>query len=289
MSEVALPLAQKAARLFAERGLENPRLEAELLLAHVLGIKRLELYLQFERPLVAAELEQFRVLVRRRLKREPLQYLIGTVQFRHLELCVDSRALIPRPETEVLAGYAIGWAHGQPGVRRALDIGTGTGAIALSLLQERAVDKVVATDLSPDALELAGSNAARCRLSEKIEFRAGSVWEPVAPGEIFDIVISNPPYIGIQERESLQPEVREWEPASALFAENDGLEVLHEIIAHAPAHLASGGLLALEVATTQAQELAAEIAANTLFDYVKVVRDLSGRDRVVTAVRKVRT
>ena len=285
MMETALPLAQKAAQLFAERGFESARLEAELLLAHVLQIKRLDLYLQFERPLTSAELESFRTVVRRRLKHEPLQYIVGTAAFRQLELQVDPRVLIPRPETEVLAGCAIAWAREAESAYCALDIGTGSGAIAASLVHENAVERVVATDVSEDALAIARINAGRYGLTGRIEFRAGSVWRPVGAAEVFDIVISNPPYIAPEEAAGLQPEVRDWEPASALYAPQDGMAVIREIIAGAPAHLRAGGLLALEVASTHAQQVADEVG-RAHFDEVKVVRDLAGRDRVVTAVRK---
>ena len=285
MMETALPLAQKAAQLFAERGFDNARLEAELLLAHVLRIKRLELYLQFERPLTNAELETFRGVVRRRLKHEPLQYIMGTAAFRQLELEVDSRVLIPRPETEVLVGCAIAWARADGHARTALDIGTGSGAIALSLLHEKAVERAVATDISEDALAVARGNAARLGLVERVDLRSGEVWRPVGEGEMFDIVISNPPYIAPEERPGLQPEVRDWEPAAALFAPSEGLAVIREIIQGAAAHLRRGGLLALEVAATHAQQVADEIDRSQ-FDDVKVIRDLAGRDRVVTAVRK---
>ncbi len=285
MTETALPLAQKAAQLFAERGFENARLEAELLLACVLQIKRLDLYLQFERPLTTQELESFRNVVRRRLKHEPLQYIVGSAAFRQLELQVDGRVLIPRPETEVLAGCAISWARAAGGARSALDIGTGSGAIALSLLHENAVERVVATDISEAALGVARANAERSGLADRVEFRSGSVWRPVGQQEVFDIVISNPPYIAPEEGPTLQPEVRDWEPAAALFAAADGLAVIREIVASAPAHLRAGGLLALEVGMTQAQLVAAEIGAREFSD-VQVVRDLAGRDRVVTAVRK---
>ena len=283
--ETALPLAQKAAQLFAERGFENARLEAELLLAHVLQVKRLDLYLQFERPLTSSELETFRAVVRRRLKREPLQYIVGSAAFRHLELLVDRRVLIPRPETEVLAGCAIAWAHDAGSVNSALDIGTGSGAIALSLLREAAAERVVATDISEAALELARGNAERCGLTDRVDFRAGSVWRAVGDAEVFDIVISNPPYIAPAEAATLQPEVRDWEPAAALYAPQEGLAVIREIMSGAPRHLRSGGLLALEVAATHAQQVADE-ADRRHWDDVRVVRDLAGRDRVVTAVRK---
>jgi release factor glutamine methyltransferase len=283
--ETALPLAQKAAQLFAERGFDNARLEAELLLAHVLRIKRLELYLQFERPLTSVELETFRGVVRRRLKHEPLQYIMGSAAFRQLELEVDSRVLIPRPETEVLVGCAIAWARTDGKARLALDIGTGSGAIALSLLHEKAVEQAVATDISDGALEVARSNAERCALSERVDFRSGDGWRPVGNTEVFDIVISNPPYIAAEERPELQPEVRDWEPATALFAPADGLAVIREIIHGAAPHLRRSGLLALEVAATHALQVADEIN-RSYFDDIKVVRDLAGRDRVVTAVRK---
>ena len=272
--------------MFAERGFESARLESELLLAHVLGIKRLDLYLQFERPLTNAELETFRALVRRRLKHEPLQYIMGRAAFRQLDLQVDRRVLIPRPETEVLVGRVISWASQQSAGQRALDIGTGSGAIALSLVHENAAERVIATDSSPEALEVARANAARVGCADRVEFREGSVWQPILSSEQFDIVISNPPYVAPAEEATLQPEVRDWEPHSALFAEADGLAVVREIIEGAPRHLRVGGLLALEVGMTQAQQVADEIRALGAYGDVEVMRDLSGRDRVVTAVRK---
>jgi release factor glutamine methyltransferase len=284
--ETALPLSQKAAQLFAERGFENARLEAELLLAHVLQMRRLDLYLQFERPLTSTELESFRALVRRRLKHEPLQYIVGSTAFRQLELQVDRRVLIPRPETEVLVGAAIEWARRQNAPLKALDLGTGSGAIALSLVHESAVSEAVATDISPDALALASANAERLGHSSRIDFRCGSLWEAVEADESFDIVISNPPYIAAHERAGLQPEVRDWEPETALFAAGDGLAVIRAITEQAHRHLRAEGLLALEVGMTQAQQVAEELRAQGNYQEVAVARDLAGRDRVVTALRK---
>jgi release factor glutamine methyltransferase len=271
--EIALRLAQKAAQLFAERGIENARLESELLLAHVLGIKRLELYLQFERPLTEGELETFRSFVRRRLKREPLQYILGKVQFRHVDLAVDRRVLIPRPETEVLAGVVVDYIGDR--AARVIDIGTGSGAIALSVMKECPNATVFATDISRGAAEVAESNGVHVSI--------GDVFASVE-GE-FDVVVSNPPYISESERDSLQPEVKDWEPQEALFAGNNGLSVIDRLIARSPDRLIAQGLLALEVGSTQAAAVAAMIDATGKFEKVEVIRDLAGRERIVKAVR----
>jgi release factor glutamine methyltransferase len=281
MTEHALPLSQKAAQLLAERGIENARLEAELLLAHVLGIRRLDLYLQFERPMQENELERFRAVVRRRLKREPLQYIVGHTQFRALDLKVDRRALIPRPETEILVGVVLDFVGDAPA--RIIDIGTGTGAIALSLAKEAPQCSVVATDVSADAAELARENALANGMD--LDVRVGDLWV-AAPQGCFDVAVSNPPYIAETERPELQPEVRDFEPGGALFAGDDGLTVLRALITDAPARLNAGGLLALEIGSTQAAAVVALIEATSSFENIRVVRDLSGRERIVTAVRR---
>lgn len=284
MVEQALPLAQKAAQLFSERGIENARLEAELLLAHVLAIKRLDLYLQFDRPLTELQLEEFRGFVRRRLKREPLQYITGRAQFRELDLRVDRRALIPRPETEELVGAVIRVAKLRAVPLRVIDIGAGSGAIALSLAHECRNLSVTATDSSAEAITLAQENAVA--LAVEVEWRVGELWEPIEPGETFDVVVSNPPYVPEAERASLQPEVRDWEPAGALFAGVDGLDVVRALIRGAPPHMNEGALLALEIGMTQARAVKAIIDATASFEDVCIARDLSGRDRIVTAIRK---
>ena len=212
-----LELARLAAGHLAERGVEDPRLDAELLLAHVLGVRRLDLYLQFERPLTPDEVAAYREAIRRRGQREPLQYITGTTSFRELELAVDPRVLIPRPETEVLVGAVLEWAAGR-GDLVALDIGTGSGAIALSLLAEGPFARMVATDVSRGALELAAENARRTGLDARLELRHGPLWEPIGDGERFDVIVSNPPYVADAEGAGLQPEVAAHEPAGALFA-----------------------------------------------------------------------
>jgi release factor glutamine methyltransferase len=229
-----------------------------------------------------SELERFRAGVRRRLKREPLQYIVGETQFRSLKLKVDRRALIPRPETEVLVGVVLDFVGEAPA--RIIEIGTGTGAIALSLVKEAPQVAVVATDVSDEAAELARENALASNLA--VEFRSGDLWSVVAPGERFDVAVSNPPYIAEFERDELQPEVRDWEPAGALFAGSDGLAVIRGLVEGAPERLNPGGLLALEIGSTQAAAVVALIEATSSFENTRVVRDLSGRERIVTAVRR---
>lgn len=262
--------------------LHNARLNAEILLAGVLRLDRLNLYLQFERPLSPAELAEFKARLLRRVRREPLQYIEGEAAFRELRLRVDRRVLIPRPETEVLVEEALRWAAQRAAPLSALDVGTGSGAIALSLATEGPFQRVVATDVSEGALEVARENHRSAAPEAPVEFRAGSVYAPVV-GERFDAVVSNPPYIAEHEREGLDPEVREWEPASALFAGEGGLDVIAPLVAGAADHLLPGGLLALELGWTQAGAVTDLIRGTGAFREPVVRKDLAGRDRIVLA------
>lgn len=295
-----LELAGKAATVFAERGFENGRLEAELLLAGTLCIRRLDLYLQHDRPVTEAELERFRSAVRRRLRHEPLQYVLGTAAFRQLELQVDPRVLIPRPETEVLVGAVLDWCaagdrgtgdrgtgHRGTGDRlgAALDIGTGSGAIALSLAREGRLERVVATDVSHDALNVAAENARRTELSDVVEFRHGSLFEPLRAAERFRVIVSNPPYVAESERAALPPEVRDHEPGGALFAGADGLDVIVALVDGAAAWLEPGGLLAVEIGATQADAVLGKVRAVGAWTNGRVMNDFAGRPRVVLAER----
>lgn len=266
------------------KGLPEARLDAELLLSGSLGLKRLDLYLQHDRPLRPEELAEFRARLLRRARHEPLQYIAGTADFRSLRLRVDRRVLIPRPETEVLVGAVLAWCAGRPALS-AVDVGTGSGAIALSLATEGAFSRVVATDVSPDALEVARENHLTAAPGAPVEFRLGSILHPVE-GETFDIVVSNPPYVGEVERDSLAAEVREWEPKSALFAGPTGLDVISQLVRQAPGHLRPGGLLALEIGAGQAAEVAALVRGAGEFAEPTVRPDLAGRDRIVLAERR---
>lgn len=267
----------------AGKAIHDPRLNAEILLSGVLGLKRLDLYLQFDRPLQPPELDEFRSRLKRRARHEPLQYIAGYADFRELRLRVDRRVLIPRPETEVLVGEVLAWARGRSGAT-AVDVGTGSGAIALSLAAEGDFARLVALDLSADALDVARENAAATPKGATVELRQGSLFAPVA-GERFDVVVSNPPYVGEREREGLDAEVREWEPATALFSGEDGLTLVAELVRRAPDHLTAGGLLALEIGAEQASAVTGLVRATGSFGEPRVRRDLAGRDRIVLAER----
>ena len=272
-----------SAEYLKNKGVETGRLDAEWLLAAALGVDRLQLYLKYDRPLSSEEREAFKLLLRRRAGREPLQYIIGRTGFRELELQTDPRVLIPRPETEVLVQEVLDWASA--GAESVWDMGTGAGAVVLSLAAEGTWTRLVATDVSPEALSVAADNAERYDLGGHVEFREGSLFEPLEEGERFDVIVSNPPYIAEGEKGELQPEVRDWEPPEALFAGENGLDVIRQLVAGAPKHLLSGGLLALECGLGQAEGIAADVQATGAFGAVRIRADLTGRPRFVTAER----
>lgn len=274
-----LDLLQKSADFLAKKGVENARLQSELLFAGTLGCRRLDLYLQFDRPMTAAETAALRERVLRRARREPPQYVVGETDFRELALKCDPRALIPRPETEELVGFVLEKLNalrpaGTPA--RVLDLGTGTGAIALSLAAERAGTRVVAADKSADALALARENAEKNGLAAAVEFLRSDWFENVAG--TFDAVVSNPPYLTEAEWASAQPEVREHEPREALVAGDDGLADLEKILRGARAHLAPGGFVALETGIAHRERLRAA-ALDAGFSETEAKDDLSGRPR----------
>jgi release factor glutamine methyltransferase len=277
-----LRLMLRSADYLREKGVPSARLDAEHLLAHALGVGRLELYLQHERPLLSAELDRFRPLLRRRAGREPLQYILGRQAFRELDLEVGPAVLVPRPETEVLVDEVLAWMRAEQRVDiSALDVGTGSGAIALSLAREGPCRTVVATDVSEAAVRVAERNRARAGLDDAVELRVGWYFEPVGADERFDVIVSNPPYVAETEAGSLEPEVREWEPPGALLAGPDGLAALRVVVGGAAAHLRPGGLLALEVGAGQAGAVARMLEEQGAYEDVSVRRDLAGKERIV--------
>ncbi len=279
-----LHLVEWSAGYLAGKGVPEARLDAEHLLAGTLGTERLDLYLDFDRPVTPGELARFKPWLLDRARRRPLQYILGRVPFRALELAVNENVLIPRPETEELVGAVLGsWEGRGPGRARALDIGTGSGAIALSLAKEGDFGGVVATDVSDAALEVARQNARMNSLRSRVQFRAGDLFAPVARGECFDIVVSNPPYVSRDEFDALAPDVRRYEPQEGLIAGAGGLGVLMRIVADAGAVLRPGGLLALEVGAGQARAVTERIRGAGGFAAPTVIRDLSGIDRIILA------
>lgn len=276
-----LEIIKKTTDFFAAKGVESPRLNAELLIGHALGLKRMALYLQFERPLAEAELEKIRPLVRRRAQREPLQYVLGETEFRGLRLKVDRRALIPRLETELLVEHAITEA---PAPAHILDLGTGTGAIALALAQAYQAARVVAVDASEDALVLARENAVVVGLTERVCFLASNWFSAVPVEARFDLIVSNPPYLSAAETAETAVEVRKFEPLAALTAADEGLADLRAIIAGAAGFLADRGVVVLETGIMQHAQLK-KIAHDAGFARVEGRQDLTGRDRYLVLWR----
>lgn len=274
-----------SADYLSERGVPSGRLDAEHLLAHAVGVGRLQLYLEHERALSAGELDAYRPLLKRRAGREPLQYILGRQPFRELDLEVSADVLIPRPETEVLVGEVLAWAEGQerPDLR-GLDVGTGSGAIALSLAFEGSFASVLATDVDARALDVARRNRDAANLADRVELRLGPLFEPVRPDERFDVIVSNPPYVADAEAEALEPEIVDWEPRRALFGGADGLDVLRGLITGAPPLLVTGGLLALEVGEGQAAAVAELVHGSERYGEPAVRRDYAGKERIVLAV-----
>jgi release factor glutamine methyltransferase len=264
-----------------EKGIPEARLTTEHLLAGALGLERLDLYLQYDRPLAAGELSLFKERLRRRTRREPLQYIEGRACFRQIELVVDRRVLIPRPETELLVGEVLRWAADHPGAS-VVEVGTGSGAIALSLAWEGAFGRIVATDVARDALDVARDNARRLGLEDVVDLRIGPLYDPIA-GERFDVIVSNPPYVALTEAEALPPEVSRWEPPGALFAGETGLDVIESLVVGAPDHLRPGGVLVLEIGETQSAAVTRRIRDRRCFEDPLTIADLTGRDRFVLA------
>jgi release factor glutamine methyltransferase len=273
------------------RGIRDVRIDVEHLLAHVLGLGRLDLYLQFERPLEPAELERFRPLLRERARRQPLQYILGRAFFRNLELHVDRRVLIPRPETEELVEAVLlrvrEW--GREGLR-GVDLGTGSGAIALSLVQEGPFREILATDASAEALEVARANAVQHGLEARVSFHLGDLVDALPSGTRVPVLVSNPPYVAEQELGDLQPEVQGWEPHQALVSPDlrdpgDGLALLDRIIRGAVPVVEPGGLLALEIGAGQGSRVLELLRETEGWEGSVVLRDLSRRERIVLSRR----
>ena len=266
-----------------QKGVESPRLEAELLLAHARKCPRIRLYTDFSTPLTDAERATMRELVQRRAKREPLAYIVGTREFYGRSFEVGPGVLIPRPETETLIDACLDRVP-KDAPCRIVEVGFGSGCIAITLAKQRPLCSVTATDTSDKAMEIAARNVVRFEVGDRVTLLAGDVLRSVKAGpDLFDGLVSNPPYIQDNERETLQPEVGQHEPSEALFAGEDGLNVVRRIIEQAPAVLKPGAFIAMEVDPSQCEAVASLLIAGG-FQATTVKRDLNGNERIVEAV-----
>jgi release factor glutamine methyltransferase len=266
---------------FRRRGLDSPRLDAELLLAHVLGVDRVRLILEAERPLEPAELEAYRALIQRRRRFEPVAYILGVREFYGLPFRVDSRVLVPRPDTEVLVDVALARTRAGSLSGRALDLCTGSGCVAIAFAKQRPLWRVTATDLSPGALAVARDNALRLGAVWGVDFVESDLDAAVPAGARFELITANPPYITQSELPHLQKDVVDHEPRLALLGGKDGLDVVRRIVELAPRRLAPRDVLATEVGAGQAAE-AMRLFREAGLSSVEATRDLGGIERVVS-------
>jgi release factor glutamine methyltransferase len=288
-----LEAIQKSADFLGKKNVESPRLQTELLLAHLLKLPRMRLYLNFERVLTPAETDALRELVKRRGQREPLQHIVGSTSFCGFEIAVSRHALVPRPETELLA--EAGWqfllaapkqSEGgstlNPQTSTALDFGTGTGCIAIALAAKCPNAKITALDISADALALAKENAEKNKVTERIEFVQGNGFAALKIEKQFDLLISNPPYIASAEIATLQPEVRDFDPRAALDGGADGLDFYRMFATQAKPFLKPDGKIMLEFGDGQADAIKA-IFENEKWIVEAVKEDYSQRARIIIA------
>jgi release factor glutamine methyltransferase len=274
-----LDVLQSTTAYFQKRNIDSPRLNAEHLLGHVLGRKRMELYLDFERRLRESELAPLRELVKRRGLGEPLQHLLGTAEFCGRSFRCDKRALVPRPETEQLVELLISHLKSEISYSRVVDVGTGSGVIALTLAAEFPKAEVVAADISENALMLARENAERLDLADRVRFLRSNLLESVQPD--VDLIVANLPYVSTEDRRNLSREVLH-DPEVALFAGARGDELVRQLIAQAPSWLRAEGMLAMEIGIGQSEALVAALAEKNYRD-ISTEKDYSGVIRFLFA------
>lgn len=281
-------LIQWGSEYFTKNRIQQPRLSMELIIGKILEIKRLDLYLQFDRPLDAGQLAKVKELVQKRVKHVPIQYLLGQWDFYGLPFSVSEHVLIPRPETEILVESVLK-ALKKDGINAStygLDLGTGSGNIAIAMMAQLPESRCIAVDISLEALGQARLNAEKNGVSEKIEFRQGDWFEALgatSEARLLDWIVSNPPYIASGEWASLPDEVRLYEPKLALLAGEKGLDCLEAIVAGAAMRLKAGGWLALEIGEGQAPAVRALLDSSGAFGFSEAVKDNNGTDRIILA------
>jgi release factor glutamine methyltransferase len=281
-----LNLLKWATGYFTSHGIDSPRATAEILLAHLLNLKRIDLYLRFDQPLQKNELAGFKALIKRRVNREPVAYIVGTKEFWSLEVAVNPHVLIPRPDTETLVETALKYLSPadppQEPSGLVLELGTGSGAIVLALATERPSYRYIATDISLKALETAQANTRHHHLESIVQFAAGNWLEPFSPHQpIFDMIVSNPPYIPSESIPGLQPEVSRFEPILALDGQIDGLHAIRQILFSAHLLLKPRGVMLLEMGFDQKAGVTDLIQSCGFYAHFDFIKDYAGHDRVV--------
>ena len=281
-------LLKVTADYLKEKEVDSPRLTAEILLSHQLNTDRVNLYMNFDKPLTEKELSGYRSLIKRRLRHEPIQYITGSQEFWSLDFMVDPQVIIPRPESELLVEQAVKriGANFTPQNQspKILDLGTGSGALAISVAKEVPQARIWATDLSAAALSLARSNAEKHGVSERIQFMRGDLWDPIINLDItFDIIISNPPYITSEEYNNLPPEVRDYEPRLALDGHEGGMYFIEKIIRGGLDYLSPGGWLIMEMSPDQTEKALLLIEQINGYGEKTRIKDYSHTYRVVMA------
>lgn len=283
-----LRVLQWASGFLRNRGIESPRAAAEILLAHALGTDRVHLYMHHDQPLEPDELAVFKGFIQRRLRREPVAYIVGRKGFWSLDLKVAPAVLIPRPETERLVETALAWLSGRAHHRPAsvLDLGTGSGAIVLALASEAGAHRFFASDLSPEAVAVARCNAAAAGLATRVSFFVGDWLGAVRAVPAFDLIVSNPPYVVRSAMDGLPPEIAWYEPRVALDGDADGLRCYRAIIGQAHLHLQPGGALMLEIGYDQRQAVLRIAEQSGAYESFRCIQDYGNHDRVLTMRKK---
>ena len=274
----------------SKKGIDSPRLSAELLLSHVLSIKRIELYTQFDKPVAKQQLDRLHDLVERASQHEPVAYLIGRTEFYSLELNVTPDCLIPRPETELLVERAIEFLRTRTGKQFVCDLCTGSGCIAVAIAKNFPDADIIATDISDAALKTAAQNVEKYQLKERIKLLCGDLFDPLIPQldvSKFDLIVCNPPYVSTVEFEKLDENIKDYEPKLALFAGDDGLDIYRRIIQKAGQFLKPGAALMLEVGYSQGQAVRKLLEQRGCFSKIKIEKDFHDNDQITTAINKI--
>jgi release factor glutamine methyltransferase len=269
-----------------DKGIDSPRLSAELLLSDVLGLKRIELYTHFDKTVAKKELDRLRDLVKRAGQNEPIAYLVGKTEFYSMELLVSPACLIPRPETELLVQRAVEFLRTRDDKQLVCDLCTGCGCIAAAIARNFPNTRIIATDISDSALAMASENIEKHQLQDKITLLSGDLFEPLIPqldtGK-FDLIVSNPPYVSAAEFENLDKNVKDYEPRLALFAGVDGLDIYRRILEKVDDFLKSDAALIMEIGYAQGPAIKEMLEKSGIFSDIKIEKDFSNNDRIVTA------